>query len=177
MRKIFPSLLIAASVSHAFQLPFNISSLWSQTPSFAPSSANIELPRSPRIAIIGAGASGSSAAFWIAKAKERYGLEVEVDIYERSDYIGGRKLLRSCEYPLICYAHCPKGSTTVYPYNDTAYEPVELGASIFVEVNKNLKRAVQEFNLSTYGFEDEDGSMGIWDGEQFLYKVQYDSRD
>jgi hypothetical protein len=31
------------------------------------------------------------AAFWIAKAKERYGLDVVVDIFERSDYVGGRK--------------------------------------------------------------------------------------
>ncbi|KAH9982199.1 Prenylcysteine lyase-domain-containing protein [Lactifluus volemus] len=115
-----PSVLIAASVSHAFQLPSYIG-----------------------------GAGGSSAAFWIAKAKERHGLDVAVDIYERSDYIGGR-------------------STTVYPYNDTAYEPVELGASIFVQVNKNMQRAVHEFNLSTYGF-DQDSPMGIWDGERFLY--------
>ena len=45
----------------------------------------------PRIAIIGAGAGGSSAAFWISKAKERFGLEVEVDIYDSNDYIGGRE--------------------------------------------------------------------------------------
>ncbi|KAI0252652.1 FAD/NAD(P)-binding domain-containing protein [Lactifluus subvellereus] len=149
MRRIFSSTLIAASVSHAFQLPFNINGLWSQTPLSTPSS-NVEIPWSPRVAIIGAGAGGSSAAFWIAKAKERHGLDVSVDIYERNDYIGGR-------------------STTVYPYNDTTYEPVELGASIFVDVNKNMQRAVGEFNLSLYGFEDEDGAMGIWDGEQFLY--------
>ena len=55
------------------------------------------LPQSPRIAIIGAGAGGSSAAFWIAKAKERYGLDVVVDIFERSDYVGGRKLFNSCD--------------------------------------------------------------------------------
>ena len=52
---------------------------------------------SPHIAIIGAGAGGSSAAFWIAKAKERYGLDVVVDIFERSDYVGGRKLLILCD--------------------------------------------------------------------------------
>ena len=43
-----------------------------------------------RIAIIGAGSGGSSAAFWIAKAKERHQQNVHVDVYERSDYIGGR---------------------------------------------------------------------------------------
>jgi prenylcysteine oxidase/farnesylcysteine lyase len=65
----------------------------------------------------------------------------------------------------------PEGSTTVHPYNNTAYEPVELGASIFVGVNKNLWRATNEFNLSFYGFEDEDGDMAIWDGEQILLTV------
>ena len=65
----------------------------------------------------------------------------------------------------------PKGSTTVHPYNNTAYEPVELGASIFVGVNKNMWRAVKEFNLSHYGFEDEDGDIAIWDGEQILFTV------
>lgn len=92
MRRISSSVLIAASVSHAFQLPFNIAGFWSQVS--APSSIDTELLRSPRVAIIGAGAGGSSAAFWIAKAKERHGLDVAVDIYERSDYIGGRKLLQ-----------------------------------------------------------------------------------
>lgn len=68
-------------------------------------------------------------------------------------------------------AKCSGGSTTVYPYNNTVYEPVELGASIFVDLNKNLQRATREFKLSLVGFEDEDGDLGIWDGEQFLYTV------
>lgn len=45
-----------------------------------------------RIAIIGAGAGGTSAAFWIAKARDRHGADIHVDVYEQSDYIGGRKL-------------------------------------------------------------------------------------
>lgn len=44
-----------------------------------------------RVAIIGAGAAGSSAAFWIGKANERYGLDIQVDVYEKSNKIGGRK--------------------------------------------------------------------------------------
>jgi len=62
-----------------------------------------------------------------------------------------------------------EGSMTVYPYNSTAYEPVELGASIFVEVNKNLWRAASEFNLSLYS--PEGGDQAIWDGEQIVYTV------
>jgi hypothetical protein len=49
---------------------------------------------------------------------------------------------------------------------------VELGASIFVDVNKNMRRAVDEFNLSVYGFGDDNGEMAIWDGEQFLLTVR-----
>jgi len=80
-----------------------------------------------------------------------------------------RRLIHSCNpsFELIV----PQGSTTVHPYNNTAYEPVELGASIFVRINKNMWRATEEFNLSRYGFEDEDGDMAIWDGEQILFTV------
>jgi NAD(P)-binding Rossmann-like domain len=42
-----------------------------------------------RVAIVGAGAAGSSAAFWISKAAERLGKDIAVDVYESSDYIGG----------------------------------------------------------------------------------------
>jgi 2-polyprenyl-6-methoxyphenol hydroxylase-like FAD-dependent oxidoreductase len=68
-----------------FELPFGLFSSKSvQNTTTTPSSST------PRIAIIGAGAGGSSAAFWISKAKERFGLDVQVDVYETADYIGGR---------------------------------------------------------------------------------------
>ena len=63
------------------------------------------------------------------------------------------------------------GSTVVYPYNNTAYEPVELGASIFVEINKNMWRATEEFGLERIGFGDDDNVMGIWDGKEFVLTV------
>lgn len=44
-----------------------------------------------RVAIIGAGAGGSSAAFWLSKVRERLGVDVSVDVFERADYIGGRE--------------------------------------------------------------------------------------
>lgn len=64
------------------------------------------------------------------------------------------------------------GSITVQPYDDPSLEPVELGASIFVKVNKNLWRATEEFGLEKTGFEDEDGVMGVWNGEEFLLTVR-----
>ena len=63
------------------------------------------------------------------------------------------------------------GSTVVFPYNDTSLTPVELGASIFIEDNKNLWRATEEFKLERVNFEDEDESVGFWDGEEFLFVV------
>ncbi|KAI6032073.1 FAD/NAD(P)-binding domain-containing protein [Pisolithus microcarpus] len=99
----------------------------------------------PRIAIVGAGAAGSSAAFWISKAKERFGIDM---CTERASYIGGR-------------------STIVYPYNDTTLDPMELGASIFVDANKNLMRAAKEFNLTLKDFIDEFSDTGLWDGQKF----------
>ena len=76
----------------ALKLPFNLP-FFSNTDQAPLIDINALLPSSTppnRIAIIGAGAAGSSAAFWIAKAKERFGLDVGVDVYEKNDYIGGR---------------------------------------------------------------------------------------
>ncbi|KAL1664030.1 Prenylcysteine lyase-domain-containing protein [Schizophyllum commune] len=140
-------LLLLPLACSAFQLPFRVPFLSSN------SLVEPEAPSGiPRIAIIGAGAGGSSAAFWIAKAKERFGLEVEVDVYERESYVGGR-------------------STTVYPYNDTTLPAVELGGSIFVEANKNMWRASQEFNLTLKDFNDKDSTMGVWDGTSILFSA------
>lgn len=76
----------------ALQFPFSIPDFLKAKvypPAFEPVTSS-----TPRIAIIGAGAGGTSAAFWLSKAKERYGLDIEVDIYEQSSYVGGRKSFR-----------------------------------------------------------------------------------
>ncbi|KAG9314697.1 hypothetical protein JVU11DRAFT_5504 [Chiua virens] len=128
----------------------------------------VDLNPTSRIAIIGAGAAGSSAAFWISKAKQRSELDVQVDVYERASYIGGRE----CHFQLHASSTdafvSSLGSTTVYPYDDPTYQPLELGASIFVDVNKNLMRASKEFNLSLDDFSDEFSNTGIWDGSKFV---------
>ncbi len=77
----------------------------------------------PRIAIIGAGAGGSSAAFYLSEHLQ----VAEVTIFEASGYVGGR-------------AH------TINALNDSRY-PVEIGASIFVEANRNLVSAAELFDL------------------------------
>ncbi|KAL0066558.1 hypothetical protein AAF712_006361 [Marasmius tenuissimus] len=138
-----------APASYAIQLPFKVPFFSSQAVHDDTGSGDVS---TPRIAIIGAGAGGSSAAFWIAKAKERFGLDVEVDVYDKNSYIGGR-------------------SITVQPYDNPDLDPVELGASIFVRANKNLWRAAQEFNLTLNNFKDEDGETGFWDGEKLYLTV------
>ena len=155
------------SPSIAFQFPFKVPFLKSSQTIVVEEQA---ATTTPRIAIIGAGAAGSSAAFWISKAKERSEIDVEVDVYERASYIGGRE----CYVRSVCQIHRRVellGSTTVYPYGDPTYAPIELGASIFVHANKNLMRASKEFNLSLNDFGDEFSDMGIWDGSKFVLVV------
>ncbi|GAA5984403.1 hypothetical protein JCM11641_000125 [Rhodosporidiobolus odoratus] len=123
--------------------------------------------RPPRIAVIGAGAGGSSAAYFLSHfgKLEKASLETEVTIYESADYIGGR-------------------STVLWPWNDDpqadprklgedegVYEdPVEAGASIFVTANRNLQKAFKVFNLTYEPYGGEDGNTAIWDGEQWVYE-------
>lgn len=76
-------------------------------------------------------------------------------MFERSSYVGGR-------------------SRTVNAYDDPL-SPVELGASIFVEVNEILKNASELFHLKPRKSESEDTEiLGIWDGSKFVY-TQKDS--
>ncbi|OZJ06019.1 hypothetical protein BZG36_01079 [Bifiguratus adelaidae] len=77
-----------------------------------------------RVAVIGAGAGGSSAAFWLSRAfADTHNLDISV--FERNDYVGGR--------------------STVVRYRK---DIVELGASIFVPVNYNLMNATENFGLN-----------------------------
>lgn len=81
-------------------------------------------------------------------------MKTNITVYERSGYVGGR-------------------STTVNVYDDPT-EPVELGASIFVEVNRNLVSAVKRFGLSTEDAgaarpKESSETLGVWDGEGFVF--------
>ena len=101
----------------------------------------------------GAGSGGASAAYYINQFQSQCD-RINITVYERSSYVGGR-------------------STTVNAYNDPT-EPVELGASIFVEVNKNLVSAARRFGLTTQGFkasqtEELRKTLGVWDGDNWVF--------
>jgi len=77
-------------------------------------------------------------------------------VFERASYVGGR-------------------STTVNAYDNSSY-PVELGASIFVEVNTILKNSTDRFGLKPRDSETEDIEiLGIWNGKEFVYTQKGDS--
>ncbi|KAL3413568.1 Prenylcysteine lyase-domain-containing protein [Aspergillus fumigatus] len=110
-----------------------------------------------RIAIIGTGAAGSSTAYSLRKLADSLQLPVDITVYERNSYIGGR-------------------STTVNALDDPKY-PVELGASIFVSVNYNLVNASKELGLAVRSADqarprESDDTIGVWDGEQFVLVLQ-----
>ena len=84
-------------VAGAFKLPFHIP--WVSAALGEDEQKPLTLSHealSSRIAVIGAGAGGSAAAFWVGKAKERFGLDVEIDVFDSNPYIGGR----TC-YPIL----------------------------------------------------------------------------
>ncbi|KAH7369965.1 Prenylcysteine lyase-domain-containing protein [Rhexocercosporidium sp. MPI-PUGE-AT-0058] len=107
-----------------------------------------------RIAIIGAGAAGSSTAYYLEQFANKSGVAINVTVFERSSYVGGR-------------------STTVNAYGNPL-EPVELGASIFVEVNAILKNASTLFGLQPKSSGMDTEVLGIWNGKTFVY-TQKDS--
>ncbi|RDW63982.1 hypothetical protein BP5796_10484 [Coleophoma crateriformis] len=102
----------------------------------------------------GAGAAGASTAYHLRKFAETAGIATNVTVFEKSSYVGGR-------------------STTVNAY-DNPLEPVELGASIFVEINTILKNASETFGLGTKSQSSSDVTelLGIWDGDKFVFTQQ-----
>ncbi|KAF1956856.1 Prenylcysteine oxidase [Byssothecium circinans] len=108
-----------------------------------------------RVAIIGAGAAGSSSAYHLAQNALEANIPTKIDVYERDAHIGGR-------------------STTINAWNDPRY-PVELGASIFVAVNHILVNASRDFGLRTatrniYNSESMP-DLGIWNGKEFVFTM------
>ncbi|KDN46629.1 hypothetical protein K437DRAFT_256136 [Tilletiaria anomala UBC 951] len=124
--------------------------------------------RTRKIAVVGAGPSGSSAAFFLGQAQEKLRKdkkwrkrqekeeceeELEIVVFEKEERVGGR-------------------ATVVHPYDDPEnYPAVELGASIFANVNRNMVRAAKRFNLPTSAhLGEEHGATSVWDGQQFVFE-------
>ncbi|KAI1361544.1 prenylcysteine oxidase [Xylaria arbuscula] len=103
-----------------------------------------------QIAIIGAGAAGSSAAYHLQRFANESNIAINVTVFEKTAHIGGRTL-------------------TVNVHDDP-FEPIELGASIFVDVNYILSNATRDFELTVKDPGPKVGGlMGVWDGESFVY--------
>lgn len=113
--------------------------------------------RPHRVAIIGGGAGGSSTAYHLRKFVDSspYDLSIEIDLFETESRIGGR-------------------TTTVNALDDEQF-PVEVGGSIYVDVNHILVNLTKEFGLNakTKSFSINSESqydLGVWDGFQFVFK-------
>ncbi|KAL7820759.1 hypothetical protein V8C26DRAFT_393271 [Trichoderma gracile] len=109
------------------------------------------------VAIIGAGAAGSSAAYYLRQYADEADVNVNITIFEKTERVGGRTL-------------------TVNAYGD-ARHPIELGASIFVAINHILYNGTRNFNLSTAAnyreASEPDDVTAIWDGGDggFVYET------
>ncbi|KAK9356472.1 Prenylcysteine lyase-domain-containing protein [Lipomyces doorenjongii] len=115
-----------------------------------------------KIAIIGAGAGGSSSAYYLQRYSNH---SYDITVFEKNFYIGGR-------------------STTINVHDDPRW-PVEVGASVFVKVNFNLAAAAREFGLNVQSYDvgkvrGKDGLaieelFGIWDGMKFVFTASSES--
>ncbi|KAL9110361.1 MAG: hypothetical protein Q9227_005092 [Pyrenula ochraceoflavens] len=140
----------AAPIAAALVVWLNPFASAEQRPLFAPENEGSEALK--QIAIIGAGSAGASAAYYLNKYSTN---NLNITIFEQSSYIGGR-------------------SITVDAFDDPTL-PIELGASIFVKVNRNLVSAAERFNLVTrqaFNLRPKHSSydVGIWNGQDFVYK-------
>ncbi|VUC35529.1 unnamed protein product [Clonostachys rosea] len=132
---------------------FGLLLAWVTTTVHGSAGESQEVARTKNIAIIGAGAAGSSAAYHLQKYAEQENFNVNVTVFEKAGRIGGRTL-------------------TVNAYDSPAV-PVELGASIFVNVNHIMYNATRDFNLSVNDLEATlaGGDItAIWDGKTFVYE-------
>jgi len=78
--------------------------------------------------LIGAGAGGSSAAYWISEAFANSSVKVNTTVYEQSPRIGGRAEIMKYK-------------------RDGVDVLIELGASLFVDVNYYVAENSEKFGL------------------------------
>ncbi|CAG8460034.1 15371_t:CDS:2 [Acaulospora colombiana] len=99
-----------------------------------------------------AGAGGSSVAYYLSKSYTNTSKPISITVYEKESQVGGRVHIVNFER------------------NDTKIS-IELGASIFVDLNYHLVNAAKKFGLEFMEYEEEypDSRLGIWDGENFVF--------
>ncbi|KAJ3096205.1 hypothetical protein HDU96_000842, partial [Phlyctochytrium bullatum] len=128
-----------------------------------------EASAAPRIAIIGAGAAGSSAAYFLSQTTFA-GTKPNVTVYEASERVGGRAMVFNVP--------------PVFPGDEPV--EVEVGASIFVNINKNIHDFARSHNLTfttdaqaskpddattTAAPVEPNSPLGIFDGEKFVFSA------
>ena len=168
-------ILTAAGTAQALNLPFRLPSwLWfgSRGNALTIDSGMPWYNASKTVAIIGAGAGGSSTAFFIAKAKQRYGVDIDIHIYDKNELVGGGKFIvvPSCTLEISLRS---VDNDVIYPYDDWRYRPVEVGASRHFEADQNLARAAKEFNLTRIARKRRNDGVGFWDGSEILFTVGF----
>ncbi|CAJ0831158.1 10472_t:CDS:2 [Entrophospora sp. SA101] len=113
--------------------------------------AHFEIPlhqkQVKKLAIIGAGAGGSSASYWLKEAFTNSSLNVNTTVYEQSSIVGGR------------------AKTIKFEYNGEKFN-IELGATLFIDDNYNMFNSAKKFGLEFIkpGEEVPDARFGIWTG-------------
>lgn len=79
-----------------------------------------------RVAIVGSGAAGSTAAYYLTKAAEQNAGDVDIDVFEKRYVAGGSEFLALYIYITLISL----GSRVVFPHNNETYDSVELGRFI-----------------------------------------------
>ncbi|XP_006862981.1 PREDICTED: prenylcysteine oxidase-like [Chrysochloris asiatica] len=103
-------------------------------------------PRAPpdKIAIIGAGIGGTSAAYYL---RQKFGKDVKIDLFERGE-VGGRLATMM-----------------------VAGQEYESGGSVIHPLNLHMKRFVKDLGLSAA--KGSDGLMGVYNGEKLVFEESH----
>lgn len=97
-----------------------------------------------KIAIVGSGIGGTSAAFYLRRL---LGQPAHIDIYEKEAAVGGR-----------------------IRHTEIAGTLIEIGAGFFHALNYNMLEFVDMFGLEKKQF--VLGTMGIWDGKDMVFQTR-----
>lgn len=101
------------------------------------------------IAIIGAGAGGTSAAYFLSQyaKKNPNGPPIRIHVFEKTGRVGGRAL------PI---------------FFGSEYDKYEMGASSFVPVNFNLVNASRDFKIELDNVGVWNFTLGLYNGNKFV---------